>query len=57
MATVKRVTRSTATGSKIIIVSKSNQSSEETILPDASSQPQLQEQQAEIKNEKEDFIG
>lgn len=48
MATVKRVTRSTATGSKIFIVSKSNQSSEETILPDSNNQ-----QQPEIKNEKD----
>ena len=54
MATVKRVTRSTATGSKIIIVSKSNQSNEETILPDTNNQ-----QQPEIKNEKdiEEFLG
>lgn len=56
MATVKRVTRSTATGSKIIIVSKSNQSSEETILPDIGSN---EAETAEIKNETdiEDFIG
>ncbi|KAM7341793.1 su(var)2-HP2 [Cochliomyia hominivorax] len=58
MATVKRVTRSTATGSKIIIVSKSNQSSDETILPDANSQHQpIDPPATEIKNEKEDFLG
>lgn len=51
MATVKRVTRSRAAGSKIIIVSKTN-GNEETILPDVS-------HQTEIKHEKdvEDFIG
>ncbi|XP_075169392.1 uncharacterized protein LOC142241501 isoform X2 [Haematobia irritans] len=48
MATVKRVTRSRAAGSKIIIVSNSN---EESILPDIS-------QQTEIKNESDiDFLG
>uniref|UniRef100_A0A1I8PGD5 Uncharacterized protein n=1 Tax=Stomoxys calcitrans TaxID=35570 RepID=A0A1I8PGD5_STOCA len=49
LATVKRITRSRAAGSKIIIVSRSN-SNEESILPDIN-------QQTEIKNEKDiDFV-